>query len=104
MAALYAALVRGYSARSTVAPSWPVRIAPVLAIALVPSALIFGAGVHSFVATSVGSLLALGIVLAVRADLWYLYTAALRGTYYKYATGQRVVTTTRQQAATPLTM
>jgi hypothetical protein len=158
MAALYAALVRGTPKRSTVAPAWPIRVAPVLAIALVPSALVFAAGMHSFIATSIGSLLALGIVLASRPDLthaaavtgivgtalavpvylvmdavfpgsiaatwdlphlsgllplgipiedlvWYLYTAALWGTYYKFATGQKVVTTTRQhQQAAPLTM
>ena len=106
---------------------------------------------HSFVATSIGSLVALGIVLSQRTDLvrvavvsglvgtalaipvyiaiealypgsiaatwdlphlsgilplgipvedllWYLHTAALWGTYYKFATGARVQAGSRQTA------
>jgi hypothetical protein len=143
MAALYVALMRGAMIQDRAAPMWPLRLAPVAAIALVPGLLVFGLGWHSFVATSAGSLIALAIVLSARPDLkwvaamtglvgtglaipvylaieavfhgsiaatwdlphlsgiaplgipledllWYLYTAALWGTYYKFATGQRV--------------
>jgi hypothetical protein len=142
-AALYVALVRGAMVQDRAAPAWSLRLAPVAAIALVPGLLVFGLGWHSFVATSVGSLIALAIVLSARPDLrwvatvtglvgtgvaipvylaieavfpgsiaatwdlahlsgiapfgipiedlvWYLYTPALWGTYYKFATGQRV--------------
>src|SRR6185436_2300507 len=44
MAALYAGLARGQMMRDRVAPSWPVRIAPVVAIAALPSVLVFGLG------------------------------------------------------------
>jgi hypothetical protein len=144
MAALYLALTRGRAVQASVAPRWPLRFAPVLAIAALPSLCVFGLGMHSFVATSVGSLVALAIVLAARRDLarvaavtgivgtaiaipvylaieaafpgsiaatwdlphlsgilplgipiedllWYLYTAALWGTYYKFATGLRML-------------
>jgi hypothetical protein len=145
MAALYVALLRGRPTRFTSAPALPLRLAPVVCIAALPSALVFGAGMHSFVATSIGSLVALAIVLGARPDLsrvaaftgvagtliavpvylaveaafpgaiaatwdlphlsglqplgipiedlaWYLYTAALWGVYFKFATGQRVAT------------
>jgi hypothetical protein len=144
MAALYAAITRCQFGRDQRAPTWPLRLAPIASIAIVPFVLCLGFGLHSFVATSIGSLLALAIVLAARVDLapiavvtglvgtalavpvylimegvfpgstaatwdlphlsgilplgipaedlvWYVYTAALWGTYYKFATGLRVV-------------
>jgi len=144
MAALYAVIVRGPLVHDRQPPAWPVRLAPIAAIASLPAVLCLGFGVHSFVATSIGSLVALAIVLARRTDLvrvavvsglvgtalaipvylvmeaafpgfiaatwdlphlsgmlllgipvedllWYLYTAALWGTYYKFASGARVV-------------
>lgn len=143
MAALYVALVRGRASTFSPPPALALRLAPVACIALIPSVLVFGLGMHSFVATSIGSLVALALVLVARPDLggvaavtgvvgtviaipvylaieaafpgaiaatwdlphlsgllpfgipiedlvWYLYTAALWGTYYKFATGQRV--------------
>jgi hypothetical protein len=143
MAALYAALVRGQLVADRAAPHWLARLAPVAAIAVLPPLLFFGLHWHSFVAMSIGSLVALAIVLWARPDLvraalitgasgtllaipvylaieiifpgsiaatwdlphlsgvlalgipiedllWYLYTAALWGTYYKFATGQVV--------------
>ena len=151
MAALYAVIVRGQLVVDRQAPSWPLRLAPIAAIATLPFVLCLGFGVHSFVAMSIGSLVALGIVLIQRTDLvrvavvsglvgtalaipvyiaiealypgaiaatwdlphlsgilplgipvedllWYLYTAALWGTYYKFATGARIVATGRQAA------
>jgi Lycopene cyclase len=149
MAALYAAITRGQFGRDRRSPAWPLRLAPIAAIAILPFVLCLGLGLHSFVATSIGSLVALAIVLAARADLarvavvsgilgtglaipvylimeavfpgstaatwdlphlsgiaplgipaedlvWYLYTAALWGTYYKFATGMRVLSHDRQ--------
>jgi hypothetical protein len=143
MAALYVALVRGENVVDHTPPGWPRRLAPVAAIAILPPILFFGLHLHSFVAMSIGSLIALGLVLFARKDLlrtaivtglagtvlaipvylaiefafpgaiaatwdlphlsgalllgipiedllWYLYTAALWGTYYKFATGQSV--------------
>jgi hypothetical protein len=148
MAALYAVIVRDQLVQDRQPPPWPIRLAPVAAIATLPFVLCLGFGVHSFVATSIGSLVALGIVLAQRPDLaraavvsglvgtalairvyvaikalfpgsiaatwdlphlsgilplgirvedllWYVYTAALCGTYYKFASGARVVATRR---------
>lgn len=146
MAALYAVITRGQLVHDRQPPAWSLRLAPIAAIATLPFVLCLGFGVHSFVATSVGSLVALAIVLAQRPDLarvavvsgvvgtalaipvyvaiealfagsiaatwdlphlsgilplgipvedllWYLYTAALWGTYYKFASGGRVVAT-----------
>ena len=142
MAALYMALTRPTYQRSAPPSLW-LRGAPVLCLVLVPLVLVFGFGVHSFVATTVGSLAALAIVLGARPDLtrvavvtgvvgaavaipvylameaifpgsiaatwdlphlsgllplgipiedllWYVYTCAVWGTYYKFATGLRV--------------
>lgn len=149
MAALYAVIMRSQLVQDRPAPRWPLRLAPIVAIATLPFVLCLGFGLHSFVATSIGSLVALAIVLASRPDLarvalisgivgtalaipvyvaiealfpgsiaatwdlphlsginplgipvedllWYVYTAALWGTYYKFATGLRVVATSRQ--------
>ncbi len=143
MAALFVALTRGSVSQLRPAPVLPLRVAPIGCIAVLPSLLVFGLGMHSFIATSIGSLVALAIVLIVRPDLtraalvtgvvgtviavpvylamdalfpgsiaatwdlphlsgllplgipiedlaWYLYTAALWGTYYKFATGRQV--------------
>jgi len=143
MAALYAVLVRGSLVADRPAPDWPRRLAPIAAIAALPPVLFFGLHLHSFIAMSIGSLVALALVLRARPDLlrtalvtgvagtvlaipvylavevvfpgsiaatwdlphlsgllllgipiedllWYLYTAALWGTYYKFALGQRV--------------
>jgi hypothetical protein len=144
MAALYAAITRSQFAHGQRSPAWPLRLAPIACIAVLPFVLCLGVGLHSFVATSIGSLVALAIVLAARPDLarvavvsgvvgtglaipvylimeavfpgstaatwdlphlsgvtplgipaedlvWYVYTAALWGTYYKFATGLRLV-------------
>jgi hypothetical protein len=150
MAALYLALTRSAYQR-TAAPSLWLRLLPVICLVALPLSLVYAFGVHSFVATSVGSLLALAIVLGARPDLvrvaivtgavgtllaipvylameaifpgsiaatwdlphlsgllplgipiedllWYLYTCALWGTYYKFATGQRLEPTARNLA------
>jgi Lycopene cyclase len=143
MAALYGAITRSGYERSAPPPSLWLRVAPVVCLVVLPLSLVYGFGVHSFVATSVGSLVALAIVLGARPDLarvaigtgvvgtmlaipvyvameaifpgsiaatwdlphlsgllplgipiedllWYLYTCALWGTYYKFATGLRM--------------
>ncbi len=148
MAALYAVLLRGQLVQDRPPPAWPLRLAPIGAIASLPFVVCLGFGVHSFVATSIGSLVGLAIVLVQRPDLtrvavvsgvvgtalaipvyvaiealfpgsiaatwdlphlsgilplgipvedllWYLYTAALWGTYYKFASGGRVASIRR---------
>jgi hypothetical protein len=150
MAALYVALVRGENVVDHAPPDWARRLAPVAAIAILPPILFFGLHLHSFVAMSIGSLVALGLVLRWRPDLlraafvtglagtvlaipvylaiefafpgaiaatwdlphlsgvlllgipiedllWYLYTAALWGTYYKFATGRSISTSAVQR-------
>src|SRR5207245_8407197 len=69
MAALYAVLTRGQFVQDRQPPAWPLRLAPIAAIATLPFVLCLGFGVHSFIATSIGSLVALAIVLASRFDL-----------------------------------
>jgi hypothetical protein len=69
MAALYAVITRGQLVHDRQAPAWPQRLAPIAAMATLPFVLCLGFGVHSFVATSIGSLVALAIVLAYRTDL-----------------------------------
>jgi hypothetical protein len=144
MAALYAVMLRRQLVQDRQPPAWPLRLAPILVIASLPFGLCLGLGLHSFVATSIGSLVALAIVLVARPDLarvalvsgligtvlaipvylamealfpgsiaatwdlphlsgiqllgipvedllWYVYTAALWGTYYKFASGVCVV-------------
>ena len=53
MAALYAVLVRGQLVHDRQVPRWPLRLAPIAAIATLPFVLCLGFGVHSFVATSI---------------------------------------------------
>jgi len=142
MAALYMALTRSNLERSAPPSVW-LRLLPVVCLVALPLLLVYGFGVHSFLATSVGSLIALAIVLGIRPDLsrvavvtgvvgtllaipvylameaifpgsiaatwdlphlsgvlllgipiedvlWYVYTCAVWGTYYKFATGLRV--------------
>lgn len=152
MAALYVALTR-FSSQRSAPPALPLRLGPVITLVVVPLCLVYGFGVHSFVATSVGSLVALAIVLGARPDLttlaavtgvvgtilaipvyvameavfpgsiaatwdlqhlsgvlplgipiedllWYLYTCALWGTYYKFAAGERLVPIVAVQSRT----
>jgi hypothetical protein len=142
MAALYTALLRPAYQRGAPPSVW-LRALPVLCLVVLPLLLVYGFGMHSFVATSVGSLAALAVVLGARPDLtrialvtgvvgtalaipvylamdaifpgsiaatwdlphlsgllplgipiedllWYVYTSAVWGTYYKFATGQRI--------------
>jgi hypothetical protein len=149
MAALYAVITRSQLVHDRRPPTLPLRVAPIAAIAILPFVLCLGFGVHSFIATSIGSIVALSIVLAARADLarvavvsgtvgtalavpvylimevvfpgsiaatwdlphlsgiyllgipvedlvWYVYTAALWGTYYKFATGIHVLAASRE--------
>src|SRR5689334_18673201 len=76
MAALYVALTRSSSQRTAPPVLW-LRLAPVACLIVVPLGLVYGFGVHSFLATSVGSLVALAIVLGARPDL--IRVAAVTG-------------------------
>ncbi len=120
-----------------------VRLLPYLVNGLIPPLLVVATGMHSFLASGAGALLALAVILRARPDLavvaagsailgtiaslpfylvmegalpgfiahswyldrlsgiliwripvedmlWYIYTAALWGTYYKYAANLRV--------------
>jgi Lycopene cyclase len=69
MAALFGAVFRGQPVPARAAPGWLARLAPLAAISLLPLALFYGLGVHSFVGTTIGSLIALGLILAKRRDL-----------------------------------
>ena len=69
MAALYGAVFRGQPVQSRATPGWLARLAPLAAISVLPLALFYGLGIHSFVGTTIGSLIALGLILSMRRDL-----------------------------------
>ena len=81
MAALYCALFRARPEPAYAPPSWLRKLLPLAAISVLPLALFYGLGVHSFVGTTIGSLLALVLVLKDRWDLWRVAAlSALVGT------------------------
>jgi hypothetical protein len=69
MAALYGAVGGGRLITEQAPPGWPMRLAPLAAISLLPLALQRWLGVHSFVGTTLGSAIALLVILSARRDL-----------------------------------
>jgi Lycopene cyclase len=143
MAGLYVCVFRAHVAPGRKAPALALRLAPLAAAFGIPIVLAYGVGWLAFPSATVGSLIALAIVLIRRRDLvrvaiasgllgtalaipvylvmealfpglvaatwdlphlsgllplgipiedlvWYVYTAALWSTYYKFATGRVV--------------
>jgi hypothetical protein len=69
MAALYVFLFRARLVPSGRQPGWALRIAPLIATVGLPLVLAYGFGWLAFPSATVGSLVALGIVLVARPDL-----------------------------------
>ncbi|HZU34568.1 MAG TPA: lycopene cyclase domain-containing protein [Gemmataceae bacterium] len=144
LATLYAVVARRGAQADDIVPCRSARYLPILLDFGIPLVLVPTLGLHSFVASGIGALLALGWILVRRPDLvgtalasavlgvllglpcywlvewlmpgfiravwdvprlsgilitgvpiedllWYAYSAALFGTYFKYASGARLV-------------
>jgi hypothetical protein len=69
LAAVYAFTFRGYLDRRQHAPGWQLRLLPLVVAIALPLILAYALGWQAFPAATVGSLIALAIVLAARRDL-----------------------------------
>src|ERR1051326_8095980 len=69
LAAVYAFTFRGYLDRRQHAPGWQLRLLPLVVAIALPLILAYALGWPAFPAATVGSLIALAIVLAARRDL-----------------------------------
>jgi hypothetical protein len=151
MAALYVAVFRARPTPGPTRPGLGLRLAPIVAMTALPLALGYVLGWNAFAAATVGSLVALAIVLVARPDLmrvavvsgvlgtllaipvylvmellfpglvaatwdlprlsgvlvlgipvedllWYVYTAGLWSSYYKFAAGLQVLAPERSVA------